>query len=95
MEDAIKKANTVKRLITEIVSLRKEIVRVQDEIDNKHVVLAEVRRILQGVCLHEKVEEKEEYFSGGYLYRSRYVTTRTCTICDLELSQETQEGSYE
>lgn len=88
-------ADEIKRLITEIVSLRKEIVRVQDDIDNKHVVLTAARKILQSICLHEKVEEKEEYFSGGYLYRSRNVVTRICTICDLELSEETEYGSYE
>lgn len=84
-----------KRLITEIVSVRKEIIRVQEQIDNKHVELQNAKTALQAMCPHEEVYKQTKTYSGGYLHKGSYVTTYICTICELEVDRTVEEGSYE
>lgn len=85
----------MKRLITEIVSVRKEIVRVQEQIDNKHVALANAIEELQAICPHEEVKAETKTYSGGYLHKGSYVTTYNCIVCGLEVDKTVKEGSYE
>jgi hypothetical protein len=88
-------SDEMKRLITEIVSIRKEIVRVQDEVNNQSVALQVLREELQAVCPHEEVKEEEEYYSGGYLNKGRNIIRDICTVCGVVVAEEIEEGSYE
>jgi len=85
----------MKRLMTEIVSVRKEIVRVQDQINAEHILLANTKKELQEICPHEETYKQTKTYSGGYLHKGSYVTTYICTVCELEVDRTVEEGSYE
>jgi len=85
----------MKRLITELVSLRKEIVRVEDEINKEHVNLQNIRKELQAICPHTETKAETKTYSGGYLHKGSYVTKHICIVCQLEVNEKIEEGSFE
>jgi hypothetical protein len=91
----MKKDKELKRLVEEVVSIRKEISLVQEKINKGTKLLNETINQLQTICPHENTNEETKYHEGGYLHKSRYVTKHICTVCGVKVSENTTYGSYE
>jgi hypothetical protein len=80
MENKI--ALDLKKSLTKLINRRRKyIYKINQDIEK-------TRKELEDSCIHNETEEKTENIEGGYLDRSRTITTVVCKICNTELNRK-------
>lgn len=77
------------------IALRKEMVRVQKQIDKYQTKLNEVKKTFRETCPHEKMVFMVEYEEGGYLNTGSETRWQRCAVCGYEGPKQTKStGRY-
>jgi hypothetical protein len=79
----------------EALTLKKEINRFEKRRDKLSSEISFKSRQLELICIHNDIEIKDDYVSGGYLEHRQYIKRKVCKICGKILDEKITYGGFE
>ena len=78
-----------------IVLLRKQALKIEEQIKEEKALIAEASICLQDICKHIETHPMSNYTPGGHDYKSETIRTLNCSNCKKVLDSTTEYGSFQ